>query len=128
MCPSTKATTNPSWYPTKTSPSWTAPCCWLLATMDSFVGFAWLLVSPSGSTSSFCRYGRARNPPKGFDPRHGSGDPHHRAVGDLLEDKAVPCGPIHDIGQALDEAQVKACGLVVNQFVAIVANASIGIH
>jgi formyl-CoA transferase len=36
----------------------------------------------------------------------------------LLEDKAVPCGPINDIGQAFDDAQVKARGLVVNQPVA----------
>ncbi len=33
----------------------------------------------------------------------------------LLEDKAVPCGPINDIGQAFDDAQVKARGLAVNQ-------------
>jgi formyl-CoA transferase len=33
----------------------------------------------------------------------------------LLEDKAVPCGAINDIGQAFDDAQVKARGLVVNQ-------------
>ncbi len=31
----------------------------------------------------------------------------------LLEDKAVPCGPINDIGQAFDDAQVKARGLAV---------------
>ena len=33
----------------------------------------------------------------------------------LLEDKAVPCGPINDIGQAFDDAHVKARGLKVNQ-------------
>jgi crotonobetainyl-CoA:carnitine CoA-transferase CaiB-like acyl-CoA transferase len=33
----------------------------------------------------------------------------------LLEDKAVPCGPINDIGQAFDDAQVKARGLRVDQ-------------
>ncbi|MBT9507310.1 CaiB/BaiF CoA-transferase family protein [Rhodoferax sp.] len=33
----------------------------------------------------------------------------------LLEDKAVPCGPINDLGQAFDDAQVKARHLVVNQ-------------
>ncbi|RYZ12430.1 MAG: CoA transferase [Comamonadaceae bacterium] len=32
----------------------------------------------------------------------------------LLEDKAVPCGPINDIGQAFDDAQVKARGLAVS--------------
>jgi formyl-CoA transferase len=33
----------------------------------------------------------------------------------LLEDKAVPCGPINDMGQAFDDAHVKARGLKVNQ-------------
>jgi formyl-CoA transferase len=33
----------------------------------------------------------------------------------LLEDKAVPCGPINTIGQAFEDAQVQARGLVVNQ-------------
>jgi len=33
----------------------------------------------------------------------------------LLEKKAVPCGPINDLGQAFDDAQVKARGLVVKQ-------------
>jgi formyl-CoA transferase len=36
----------------------------------------------------------------------------------LLEDKAVPCGPINDIGQAFADAQVQARGLVINQPVA----------
>ncbi|PKO61123.1 MAG: CoA transferase, partial [Betaproteobacteria bacterium HGW-Betaproteobacteria-18] len=36
----------------------------------------------------------------------------------LLEDKAVPCGPINDIGQAFADAQVQARGLVVRQPVA----------
>jgi formyl-CoA transferase len=31
----------------------------------------------------------------------------------LLEDKAVPCGPINNIGQAFDDEQVKARGLAV---------------
>ena len=31
----------------------------------------------------------------------------------LLQDKAVPCGPINDIGQAFADAQVKARGLAV---------------
>ncbi|MBO9648477.1 MAG: CoA transferase [Variovorax sp.] len=31
----------------------------------------------------------------------------------LLEDKAVPCGPINDIGQAFQDEQVKARGLAV---------------
>jgi len=35
-----------------------------------------------------------------------------------LEDKAVPCGPINDIGQAFADAQVQARGLVVKQPVA----------
>ena len=33
----------------------------------------------------------------------------------LLEDKAVPCGPINDVGMAFDDVQVKARGLVVSQ-------------
>lgn len=32
----------------------------------------------------------------------------------LLEDKAVPCGPINDIAQAFDDAQVRARGLRVD--------------
>ncbi len=33
----------------------------------------------------------------------------------LLEDKAVPCGPINDVGQAFADEQVKARALVVSQ-------------
>jgi crotonobetainyl-CoA:carnitine CoA-transferase CaiB-like acyl-CoA transferase len=33
----------------------------------------------------------------------------------LLEDKAVPCGPINDIGQAFDDIQVRARNLGVHQ-------------
>ena len=36
----------------------------------------------------------------------------------LLEDKAVPCGPINDIGQAFADDQVQARGLKVNQALA----------
>ncbi len=36
----------------------------------------------------------------------------------LLEDKAVPCGPINDMGQAFADAQVAARGLIVKQAVA----------
>jgi formyl-CoA transferase len=32
----------------------------------------------------------------------------------LLEDKAVPCGPINDVAQAFDDEQVKARGLAVS--------------
>ena len=46
----------------------------------------------------------------------------------LLEDKAVPCGPINDIGQAFDDAQVKARGLVVNQPVAGESIAILGVN
>ncbi len=35
----------------------------------------------------------------------------------LLEDKAVPCGSINDMGQAFSDAQVAARGLIVNQVV-----------
>ena len=38
----------------------------------------------------------------------------------LLEDKAVPCGPINDMGQAFDDAHVKARGLKVNQPLSII--------
>ena len=31
----------------------------------------------------------------------------------LLEDKAVPCGPVNDISQAFDDVQVKSRGLAV---------------
>ena len=33
----------------------------------------------------------------------------------LLQDKAVPCGPINDLAQAFDDEQVKARGLVISQ-------------
>ena len=33
---------------------------------------------------------------------------------ELLEDKAVPCGPINDIAQAFEDEQVKARGLAVS--------------
>jgi formyl-CoA transferase len=41
----------------------------------------------------------------------------------LLEDKAVPCGPINDMGQAFADAQVQARGLVIKQAVAPVIHA-----
>jgi formyl-CoA transferase len=46
----------------------------------------------------------------------------------LLEDKAVPCGPINDIGQAFADAQVQARALVVNQAVAPVNQAQAAIN
>ena len=46
----------------------------------------------------------------------------------LLEDKAVPCGPINDIGQAFGDAQVQARGLVVNQPVAAASIATLGVN
>jgi crotonobetainyl-CoA:carnitine CoA-transferase CaiB-like acyl-CoA transferase len=39
-------------------------------------------------------------------------------VDQLLEDKAVPCGPINDIGQAFADEQVKARNVEVKQAVA----------
>ncbi len=45
----------------------------------------------------------------------------------LLEDKAVPCGPINDIGQAFADAQVKARNLVTNQALTPVAHAQTAI-
>jgi formyl-CoA transferase len=41
---------------------------------------------------------------------------------DLLQDKAVPCGPINDLAQAFDDAQVQARGLKVNQALAHVSS------
>jgi formyl-CoA transferase len=46
----------------------------------------------------------------------------------LLEDKAVPCGPINDIGQAFADAQVQARGLVVNQPLATAVQAQTAIE
>ena len=46
----------------------------------------------------------------------------------LLEDKAVPCGPINTIGQAFADAQVQARGLVVNQPLAPEATAHTAIE
>jgi len=41
----------------------------------------------------------------------------------LLEDKAVPCGPINTVGQAFGDAQVLARGLKVNQPLALAEHA-----
>ncbi|MDD2808801.1 CaiB/BaiF CoA-transferase family protein [Rhodoferax sp.] len=46
----------------------------------------------------------------------------------LLEDKAVPCGPINDLAQAFADPQVQARGLVVNQPVAPVNSAQAAIE
>ena len=46
----------------------------------------------------------------------------------LLEDRAVPCGPVNDLGQAFDDAQVKARELVVNQAVTPVVQAQTAIE
>ena len=45
----------------------------------------------------------------------------------LLEDKAVPCGPINDIGQAFADEQVKARNLEIKQVVAGVFTAKTAI-
>jgi len=45
----------------------------------------------------------------------------------LLEDKAVPCGPINDIGQAFEDEQVRARGLAVKQDCAPAVAAQTGI-
>jgi formyl-CoA transferase len=42
----------------------------------------------------------------------------------LLEDKAVPCGPINDMAQAFADAQVQARGLKVTQTVSSSAPAA----
>jgi formyl-CoA transferase len=46
----------------------------------------------------------------------------------LLEDKAVPCGPINDIGQAFADPQVQARGIKINQAVAPVSQAQTAIN
>jgi formyl-CoA transferase len=46
----------------------------------------------------------------------------------LLEDKAVPCGPINDIGQGFADAQVQARGLALNQLCSPVAQAQTAIN
>ncbi len=46
----------------------------------------------------------------------------------LLQDKAVPCGPINSIGQAFADIQVQARGLVVNQPIDPAINESAAIH
>jgi crotonobetainyl-CoA:carnitine CoA-transferase CaiB-like acyl-CoA transferase len=46
----------------------------------------------------------------------------------LLQDKAVPCGPINDIGQAFADAQVQARGLKLNQPLAPAAVAQTAIE
>ncbi len=46
----------------------------------------------------------------------------------LLEDKAVPCGPINHIGQAFADAQVQARNLIVKQAVAPAAQAQTAIE
>jgi crotonobetainyl-CoA:carnitine CoA-transferase CaiB-like acyl-CoA transferase len=46
----------------------------------------------------------------------------------LLEDKAVPCGAINDLGQAFADAQVQARGLVVNQPLAPVVSSQTAIE
>ena len=42
-----------------------------------------------------------------------------------LEDKAVPCGPINDIGQAFADPQVQARGLMIKQPVALMDKAHV---
>ncbi|MDH5709283.1 MAG: CoA transferase [Hylemonella sp.] len=44
-----------------------------------------------------------------------------------LEDKAVPCGPINDIGHAFEDAQVRARGLAVEQLRSPAAVAAEGV-
>jgi formyl-CoA transferase len=46
----------------------------------------------------------------------------------LLEDKAVPCGPINDMAQAFADAQVQARGLVIKQPVAQIQQAQAAIE
>jgi formyl-CoA transferase len=45
-----------------------------------------------------------------------------------LEDRAVPCGPINNLGQAFADAQVQARGLTVQQACSAQATAQTGVH
>ena len=102
------------------------------ATLD---GAMLLAIGNQGQFSRFCE--AAGHPEWATDPRYTTNTlrVHNREVlipamqavtrtrttaqwTALLEDKAVPCGPINDIGQAFSDAQVQARGLVVNQPVA----------
>ncbi len=46
----------------------------------------------------------------------------------LLENKAVPCGPINDLGQAFADAQVQARGLVIKQPASLINSAQVAIE
>jgi formyl-CoA transferase len=102
------------------------------ATLD---GAMLLAIGNQGQFSRFCE--AAGHPEWATDPRYTTNTlrVHNREVlipamqavtrtrttaqwTALLEDKAVPCGPINDIGQAFSDAQVQARGFVVNQPVA----------
>jgi len=45
----------------------------------------------------------------------------------LLEDKAVPCGPINNLAQAFGDAQVQARGLVIKQPLALINKGQVAI-
>ena len=91
-----------------------------------------LAIGNDGQFSRFCQ--AAGRPQWSEDPRFAgmSGRVNHRAELiplmetmtrtrttaswiELLGDKAVPCGPLNDVGRAFDDEQVRARGLVVNQ-------------
>ncbi|NDP38547.1 MAG: CoA transferase [Rhodoferax sp.] len=123
--PQRQGNTHPSLAPYQTFP-----------TLD---GAMLLAVGNDGQFARFCQ--AAEHPEWASDPRFASNTlrvkhrdalipalqavTRGRSTADwiaLLEDKAVPCGPINDIGQAFADAQVQARGLVVNQAVTPVDN------
>ena len=114
-----------------------------LAPYQDFATLDGAMLLAIGNEGQFSRFCAALNHPEwATDPRFASNTlrvQHREALVELLlsvtrtqttahwitllEDKAVPCGPINDLGQAFDDAQVKARGLVVNQPVAPVQQA-----
>jgi formyl-CoA transferase len=107
------------------------------ATQD---GSMLLAIGNDGQFARFCA--AAEHPEWALDPRYASNSlrvKNHAALAAdlmavtrsrstagwiaLLEDKAVPCGPINDLGQAFADAQVHARGIVVKQAVAPVDKA-----
>ncbi len=109
-------------------------------TFDTADGAMLLAIGNDGQFARFCA--AAARPEWSADPRFASNSlrvkhrdalvaamlpvTRSRCTADwiaLLEDKAVPCGAINDLGQAFADAQVQARGLVINQTLAPVNHA-----
>ena len=90
-------------------PRRTAPCCWPLATTASSPVLRGGGQTRMGAGCTLCQQHAARAAPHGPDPRH-EAVTRTRPTADwiaLLEDKAVPCGPINTIAQAFDDARCR---------------------